>query len=312
VSGAVCWSDTTPRREPPPDWTSILDLAFSKMHGLGNDFIVIEDLSEELEFSTDAVQWFCDRHFGIGADGLILVRPSYSADADFYMHYLNADGSLAEMCGNGVRCFAKYLVDHDLVSADRDTLAVETLGGIKPIGFIRDAEGKMSLATVDMGAPRLAAEEVPTTLKGDPVLGRPLETSLGTFEVTCVSMGNPHCIIWVDDAGSAPVEEVGPLIETHAAFPNKTNVEFAEFAGDESIRLRVWERGCGETLACGTGACATVVAASLAGLVGREATVELPGGELEIRWDEAGDVFMTGPAAEVFRGVVVVPEDSQS
>jgi len=289
-----------------------MDLTFSKMHGLGNDFIVIEDLAEELEFSSDAVRWFCDRNFGIGADGVILVRPASSDDADYYMHYINADGSLAEMCGNGVRCFAKYLVDHDLVANERDRVVVDTLGGPKPISFTRDEDGTMCLATVNMGSPRLAAEEIPTTLPGNPVLARQLKTQAGAVEVTCVSMGNPHCIIWVDDVDSAPVETLGPLVEEHSAFPNKTNVEFAELAGDALVRLRVWERGCGETLACGTGACATVVAASLAGLVGREATVELPGGELEIRWDEGGDVFMTGPAEEVFTGVMAIPEEGEA
>lgn len=288
-----------------------MEFVFTKMHGLGNDFIVIEDLAEELDFSNEAVRWFCDRNFGIGADGLILVRPSSSDDADYYMHYINADGSLAEMCGNGVRCFAKYLVDRDLVGADRDRLVVETLGGLKPITFTRDEDGALAQATVNMGAPRLSAEEIPTTLSGNPVLGRQLETDMGTIEVTCVSMGNPHTIIWVEDVDSAPVETLGPLVESHPAFPNKTNVEFAELAEDDLILLRVWERGCGETLACGTGACATAVAASLAGLVGRRATVDLPGGELEIRWDEDGDVFMTGPAEEVFRGVVEIPEEDR-
>ena len=289
-----------------------MELTFTKMHGLGNDFIVIDDVAGELDFSTEAVQWFCDRNFGIGGDGLILVRASSSTDADYYMHYVNADGSLAEMCGNGVRCFAKYLVDHGLVDERRDSLVVETLGGLKPIGFVRDECGRLSLATVNMGAPRLAADEIPTTLAGSPVLARQLETEAGTFEVTCVSMGNPHCIIWVDDVDSAPVETVGPLVEAHPAFPNKTNVEFAELAGQGLVRLRVWERGCGETLACGTGACATVVAASLAGLVGREATVELPGGELSVRWDSSGDVYMTGPAEEVFTGAVSIPEEGEA
>jgi len=286
-----------------------MELAFTKMHGLGNDFIVIEDLAEELDFSNEAVQWLCDRNFGVGADGLILVRPASSADADYYMHYINADGSLAEMCGNGVRCFAKYLVDRGLVGPERDRLVIETLGGLKPITFTRDDDGALAQATADMGAPGLTAEEIPTTLTGNPVLGRRLETEMGAVEVTCVSMGNPHCVIWVEDVDSAPVETLGPLVECHPAFPNKTNVEFAELAEDGLILLRVWERGCGETLACGTGACATAVAASLAGLVGRCVTIDLPGGELEIRWDEGGDVFMTGPAEEVFRGVVEIPEE---
>jgi len=284
-------------------------MTFTKMHGLGNDFILVEDLAGELDFSPAAVQWFCDRNFGIGADGLILVRPATSSEADFHMHYINADGTLAEMCGNGVRCFAKYLVDRELVAPERDRLVVETLGGLKPVSVERDDEGLMRLATVDMGAPGLTAEQIPTTLSADVLVDVPLETDAGTFSVTCVSMGNPHCIIWVDDVDNAPVETIGPLIEHADAFPNRTNVEFAEVADADLIRVRVWERGCGETLACGTGACATVVAAALAGKIGREATVELPGGELRIAWDgAAGGVIMTGPAEEVFAGVVDIPE----
>ena len=289
-----------------------MELAFTKMHGLGNDFIVIEDLDAGLEFSPEAVQWFCNRHFGIGADGMILVRRATSPDADFYMHYVNSDGTLAEMCGNGVRCFAKYLVDREFVERDCNEIVVETLGGLKPISIARDDDGVLCLATVDMGAPKLSAEEVPTTLSGDPVLNVALETEAGTFDVTCVSMGNPHCVIWVDDVETAPVRIVGPMIEEHPAFPNRTNVEFAQLDADGTIRLRVWERGCGETLACGTGACATLVAASLAEKVGREATIELPGGELAIRWDEdSGHVFMTGTALEVFTGTLPIGEDDE-
>ncbi len=292
-----------------------MELSFTKMHGLGNDFVVIEDLAEELEFSPEAVAWFCDRNFGIGGDGLILVRPATTPDADFYMLYHNADGSLAEMCGNGIRCFAKYLVDHGLVAEDVDDLRVETLGGIKPISVTRAYDGTMYLATVDMGEPVLKPAQVPTEMRcgtnDDMVIACPLETELGTFDVTPVSMGNPHCVLWVEDVEVAPVHELGPIIENHPMFPNKTNVEFAQMAGDEYIRLRVWERGVGETLACGTGACATAVVASLTLRIGREATVELPGGELSIRWAENDHVLMTGPAEEVFSGVLVIDEDDE-
>ncbi len=287
-----------------------MELAFTKMHGLGNDFIVIEDLGAEFEFSAEAVQWFCDRHFGIGADGLILIRRATSPEADLYMHYVNSDGTLAEMCGNGIRCFAKYVVDHGLTEQGRAEIVVETLGGLKAITVARDEAGEVSLATVNMGTPRLAAEEIPTTLPGSPVIRMPLETEVGTYEVTCVSMGNPHCIIWVEDVDTAPVELVGPIIERHPAFPNRTNVEFAELAPDGAIRIRVWERGCGETLACGTGAAAALVAATLTGKVDREAVVELPGGELATRWDASTDsVFITGAAVEVFRGAMSLGED---
>jgi diaminopimelate epimerase len=290
-----------------------MELAFVKMHGLGNDFIVMEDLAEELEFSAQAVEWFCDRNFGIGADGLILVRPSTTLDTDFFMLYYNSDGTVAEMCGNGIRCFAKYVVDFGLIPADQNTLVVDTLGGPKPITIVRADDSTMYVATVDMGEPVLAPASVPTEMRcgtnDDMVVACPLETELGTFEVTPISMGNPHCVLWVDDVDSAPVWELGELIENHPMFPNKTNVEFAQMVGENTIRLRVWERGCGETLACGTGACATAVVASLTLRIGREATVELPGGDLEIRWAEDNHVHMTGPAETVYSGTMLIPED---
>jgi len=288
-----------------------VEIPFSKMHGLGNDFIFVDDMAEEYEFSPEAVAWFCDRNFGIGGDGMILVRPATTPEADFFMLYYNADGTTAEMCGNGVRCFAKYVVDHGLLPADAESVRVETLGGIKPITFVRDYVGKLEVATVDMGAPVLAAADIPTTLGGGQVFECPIDTEFGTFAVTAVSMGNPHAIIWVDDVESAPVDTVGPAIENHPAFPRKTNVEFAQYMGDDLIRLRVWERGVGETLACGTGACATLVAATLACLVGRSASIELPGGELLVRWDEDDHVYMTGPATEVFAGVLTIDEDDE-
>jgi len=284
-----------------------MDLHFTKMHGAGNDFIVIEDLDEDWEFDELAVQVFCDRHFGIGADGMILVRAATDPAADFYMLYINADGSVAEMCGNGIRCFARYLVDNDLVTGD--AIAVQTLGGIRNIEVLRDEYGEFEAARVDMGAPVLAAADIPTTLPGDPVIDRTVTTALGDVAVTCVSMGNPHAIIWVDDADTAPVLTMGPLVETSPAFPKKTNVEFAEVIDSENIRLRVWERGVGETLACGTGACATLVAAALTGRTGRSASIELPGGELEIEWTADDHVLMTGPAEITFEGFVYVEDD---
>jgi len=286
-----------------------MEVSFSKMHGIGNDFVVIDDLAEELDFAPDAVRWFCDRHFGIGADGLILVRPATRPDADFLMQYYNADGSVAEMCGNGIRCLAKYIVDHDLVAQDAERMRVETLGGVMAISFTRDHDGTMLVATVDMGEPVLAPAEIPADFEGDQVFECDLQTALGTFKVTAISMGNPHAVIWVEDVDDAPVDTVGPLIETHERFPNKTNVEFAEYVGEDRIRLRVWERGVGETLACGTGACATLVAGTLACIVGREAVIDLPGGELLVRWDEDEHVYMTGPAVEVYRGRLTIAED---
>jgi diaminopimelate epimerase len=286
-----------------------VELTFTKMNGLGNDFVMIEDLDGTLDFAPEAVQWFCDRHFGIGGDGLILVRRATTPEADYYMHYHNADGSLAEMCGNGARCFAKYIVDHGLVPADADSLVIETLGGLKPVTFTRDEDGLLDSATVDMGEPILAPEDIPTTFSGTQVYDCPIDTPLGEVRITAVSMGNPHAIIWVDDIDEAPVHTLGPLVETHEAFPRHTNVEFAEFVDAEHIRLRVWERGVGETLACGTGACATLVAAVLSCRTGRQATIELPGGDLVIRWHENDRVYMTGSAATSFVGTVTLPED---
>jgi diaminopimelate epimerase len=292
-----------------------VDLNFVKMHGLGNDFIVVDDRTEELDLSPEAVEWLCDRNFAIGADGIMLVRPATGDNADYSWWFRNSDGSVAEMCGNGIRCFAKYLVDHGLVPAEQNTVRVETAIGVLPIEVTRDESGKMTTATVDMGEPKLLPEDVPTTLgcesPGNPVVACELETEVGNFTVTCVSMGNPHCVLWVGDVETAPVHEVGPIIETHDCFPNKTNVEFAELVDHSTIRLRVWERGVGETLACGTGACAAAVSGTLTLRTGREATVILPGGELHIRWEEDGHVHMSGPAEEVFSGTLVIEDESE-
>lgn len=290
-----------------------MQLRFTKMHGLGNDFVVIEDLDASIDLAPEAAQWLCDRNFGIGADGLILIRPAATADADFAWAFFNADGTIAEMCGNGIRCFAKYVVDRGMVAADVETVRVQTAGGIRRIAVTRGDDGTLVFATVDMGEPVLTPADIPTTLSGDRIVEASLVTDLGEVRVTCVSMGNPHAVIWVDDVDSAPVDTLGPLVETDPAFPRKTNVEFARAHDDGCIELRVWERGVGETLACGTGACATLVAAVLGGrITGRAATVQVPGGELAVRWSEDdGRVYMTGPAAEVFTGVVDVPEDAE-
>jgi len=293
-----------------------VELNFVKMHGLGNDFVVIDDRAEKLDFAPEAVEWLCDRNFGIGADGIMLVRPATRPDADFGWWFRNSDGSVAEMCGNGIRCFAKFVVDHGLVPADCDTVRVETALGVNAIAVTRAYDGTMNLATVDMGEPIVRPADIPTEMRcggnDDMVIACPLETEAGTFDVTPISMGNPHCVLWFDDVDSVDIATIGRAIETHPAFPKKTNVEFAEVVGepaDATIKLRVWERGVGETLACGTGACAAVVVGALTLRIGREATVELPGGELEIRWAEDGHVFMTGPATEVFSGTLKVPED---
>ena len=281
-----------------------MDLNFVKMHGLGNDFVVIEDLSSAWDLASEAVAWLCDRHFGIGGDGLILVRRSARADAGFYMLYHNADGSLAEMCGNGIRCFAKYLVDRELVGRDVTDLLIDTLGGLKRVTVVRGDDGLMESATVDMGVPALAPGEIPARFDGDAVIDASLATALGDITVTLVRMGNPHAVIWVDDVDEAPVETLGPEVEVHDRFPHHTNVEFVQVLTPDRVRMRVWERGVGETLACGTGACAVTVAAALTDRTGRSVTVELPGGELKIVWAEDGHVRMTGSATEVFEGVI--------
>jgi diaminopimelate epimerase len=284
-------------------------LDFTKMNGLGNDFVFIDDLDESLDFSPEAVQWFCDRHFGIGADGLILVRPATIDDADYSMHYFNADGSIAEMCGNGARCFAKYIVDRGLVPESADSMVIETLGGLRPVAFVRAGDGTLATATIDMGTPEFAPEKIPTTFTGTQVYDCPVETPWGEFPVTALSMGNPHAIIWVDDVDEAPVDTVGPFLERHERFPKGTNVEFAQLIDAETVALRVWERGVGETLACGTGACATTVAGALSCRTGRDAVIVLPGGELAVRWHEDDRVYMTGSASVSFQGTLNLPED---
>lgn len=284
------------------------ELSFTKMQALGNDFIVIDDRHEEWDLDPEAVSFLCDRQFGIGADGLILVRPATEPDAAFFMLYYNADGSTAEMCGNGVRCFAKFLADRGLVGGD--TLRVQTLGGVKEIVVSRDAQSKMTSARVDMGTPKLAPAEIPVDLPGDQVFECEIETSEGLFKVSAVSMGNPHAVLWVDDVDAVDLERLGPAIENASVFPNKTNVEFAQITDEpDHIKMRVWERGVGETLACGTGACAVAVLATLSCRSGRTTTIELPGGELVVDWAEDDAVFMTGPAGEVFAGVLQIVDE---
>jgi len=277
-------------------------LTFTKMHGLGNDYVVLDCMRScppEAELG-ELARTLSDRHFGVGGDGLILVLPSRAAS--FRMRVFNADGSEAEMCGNGVRMFAKYVYEHQLT---RDTsLEIETLAGIiRPQLQVRG--GQVVSVKVDMGVPRLSRKEIP--MKGDPPGGRVVLEKIKVegerHEVTCLSMGNPHCVLFVDDVSRFPVERLGVALEHHQLFPKRTNVEFVQVLGPAELRMRVWERGVGLTLACGTGACASVVAAHLAGKAGRKATVHLPGGELRVEWREQDDhVLMSGPATEVFRG----------
>ena len=271
-------------------------LAFTKMHGAGNDFVVLDGVSGELPPLEPLAARLCDRNFGIGADQLLVVRPSQRAD--FRMQIFNADGSQVEMCANGIRCFYEFVRSRGLTGADE--IGVETLSGV-----VRPRRAGVGRVRVDMGPPVLAPAEIPTTLGhgAGPVLDVPLEVAGETLRVSCVSMGNPHAVIFVDDPDAAPVERLGPQIEHHPAFPNRVNVEFARVESRERIRQRTWERGTGETLACGSGACAVAVVSMLRGSADRSVTIALRGGELRIEWPEPeSPVFMTGPAVEVFTG----------
>lgn len=288
---------------------------FRKLNGAGNDFVFIEDLSDELELTPDQVKRICDRHFGIGADGVIVVKPPEDPANAGFMHYINSDGTLAQMCGNGVRCFAKYLVDYGIVEPNVPLFNVETRAGVKVISYEADEYGKLIRATVDMGAPVLSPSKVPTTLAFNAmtdtgemfVKEAEIESPYGAFSFTCVSMGNPHAVAFVDDCDAIDIDRVGAWFESCEAFPEKANIEFATVR-DDGIHMRVYERGCGETLACGTGACATGVAAYLTGRAGVENDLVLRGGTLHIAYKPGGSVMMTGPAAESFNGVLSIED----
>ncbi len=268
---------------------------FVKMHGLGNDFILIDCLKQELPEPEKFALKYCDRRFGIGADQLLLLYPSDKTD--FKMRIFNADGSEVEMCGNGIRCFAKYIWDRGL--SDKEVLEVETLAGImkpKKVG---------ELVQVDMGTPEFNPEKIPVDAKGQKAFDLLFEIAGWHTKINCVSMGNPHAVIFLDeDPKNFAVAKYGPLIENHPIFPKRTNVEFVYVKNPDEIIMRVWERGAGETLACGTGACATAVAAMVKGLTEKKVTVHLLGGDLIIEWAEDGHVYMTGPAEEVFEGTI--------
>ncbi len=275
------------------------DLEFTKMHGAGNDFVVLDAIRHALPGDLEALsQRLADRHFGVGADQILVVQPASDPAADFRMDIYNADGSQVEMCANGIRAFYKYLRDHGHTT--RDEVGVETLSGV-----VRPRRAGPDRVTVDMGRPVLEPAKIPTTLgRGDgPVLDVDLEAAGRTLRVSSASMGNPHAVVVVDDPEAYPVEEVGPAIEHHPAFPNRVNVEFVRIVDRGRIEQRTWERGTGETLACGSGACAVAVVSMLRGVVDRRVTIALRGGDLAIEWpDDGAHVMMTGPAAEVFSG----------
>ncbi|MGI0495415.1 diaminopimelate epimerase [Alkalinema pantanalense CENA528] len=279
-----------------------MNLQFSKYHGLGNDFILVDNRhSTDPILTPEQAEKLCDRHFGIGADGVIFALPGQNG-TDYTMRIFNSDGSEPEMCGNGIRCMARFLADLE-GDAARSIYTIHTLAGL--ITPKLEADGQI---TVDMGKPRLLAGEIPTTLAAAEAqaMAVPLEVAGQTWAVTTVSMGNPHCITFVEDVAAIDLEKVGPQFEYHSVFPQRTNTEFIEVVDRGYLKMRVWERGAGITLACGTGACASLVAAVLNDKSDRKATIELPGGPLQIEWAADDRIFMTGPAERVFIGEVAI------
>ena len=273
-------------------------IKFTKMHGLGNDYVYIDAINQKIQNESKLAQFVSNRHFGIGSDGLILICESKVAD--FKMRMFNSDGSEAEMCGNGIRCVGKFVYDKGFTN--KTTVTIETLAGIKTLKLNIKNE-KVETVRVDMGEPILEANKIPVISKEEPVKNLELEAENRKFKFTCVSMGNPHAITIVENTKEFEVERYGKILEVDKAFPKKANIEFAQVIDKENIKMRVWERGAGETLACGTGACATAVACNLLNLTGREVNIELLGGTLNIEWNENDNhIYMTGPAVTVFDG----------
>lgn len=277
-------------------------MKFTKMHGCGNDYIYVNCMEQMLENPEEIAVKVSDRHFGIGSDGLILICPSDVAD--FRMAMYNADGSEGKMCGNGVRCIAKYVYEYGLT--DKDKISIETKGGIKYLDLTIE-EGKVVLVRVDMGAPILKPEQIPVKLGGEKCVSQAITVDGKEYQVTCVSMGNPHAVVFVEDTKGLRLEQIGPGFEHHEVFPDRVNTEFVQIVNRKEVIMRVWERGTGETLACGTGSCATVVACVLNGLTEHEITVHLLGGDLFLNYDEEKNtVIMTGPAAVVCDGEITI------
>ena len=287
-------------------------MRFTKMHGLGNDYVYVNCFEEEIKNPAELARVVSDRHKGVGGDGLILIAPSQTADAR--MRIFNADGSEAEMCGNGLRCVAKYTYEHKLATANAEfsvpggksfpaSLSIETGNGILTVGLSVDEDDKVSEVCVNMGPPVLRPKDIPANLPGDKIVEQRIQILGQLLLATCVSMGNPHVVFFCDDAGSIELEKLGPAIENDNLFPNRINVHFVQVDGPNELTMRTWERGSGITMACGTGACATAVAAVLAGRAERACTAHLPGGDLDLNWSERDNcVYMTGPAVEVFGG----------
>lgn len=277
-------------------------MRFTKMHGLGNDYVYVNCFKEKVEHPSEVARFVSDRHFGIGSDGLIMINPSKVAD--FEMEMYNADGSRGEMCGNGIRCVAKYVYDYGLT--DKTSISVETLGGIKYLDLtVKD--GKVALVKVDMGKPELKPERIPIVSDEERVVNEPIIVGGMEYRMTGVSMGNPHVVVYVKDLEGVKIEQVGPKFENHERFPKRVNTEFAKVLDRKTVEMRVWERGSGETLACGTGACAVAVASILNGMTEDQVTVKLLGGDLLIEWDQEDDrVYMTGPATVVYDGEIAI------
>lgn len=277
-------------------------MKFTKMQGIGNDYVYVNCFEEKVENPGKLAVRVSDRHFGIGSDGLILIKPSEKAD--FRMEMYNADGSEGAMCGNGIRCVGKYVYDYGLT--EQTSIQVETKSGIKYLDLTVE-EGKVSQVRVNMGAPELSPSGIPVLADGDKVLDAPIMVDGREYRMTCVSMGNPHAVVYLNDVKNLEIEKIGPMFEMHPCFPDRVNTEFVRVVDGHTLEMRVWERGSGETLACGTGACAVAVASILNGHVSGEVTVKLLGGDLKILWDEQENiVYMTGPAAVVFDGEIEV------
>lgn len=275
---------------------------FTKMEGCGNDYVYVDCTKKPLNNPSAVAVQVSDRHFGIGSDGLILIKPSDKAD--FFMEMYNSDGSQAQMCGNGIRCVGKFVYDKGLTA--KTQISVDTLAGIKYLD-LNVVNGKVCSVKVNMGSPVLEAEKIPVKAAKSPVVRERITVAGKDYEMTCVSMGNPHAVVYVDSTDDLLIEAVGPLFEKHEKFPEKTNTEFVEVIDRKTLKMRVWERGAGETLACGTGACATLVASVLNGLCENEATIKLLGGDLKITWDRENDlIFMEGPARTVFEGIIEI------
>lgn len=284
-------------------------MKFTKMHGIGNDYVYVNCFEETVREPSRVAELVSSRHFGIGSDGLILIKPSETAD--FRMEMYNADGSPGSMCGNGIRCVAKYVYDHGMTNMTR--IRIETGAGIKTLE-LSVQEGKVTMVTVDMGAPVLTSNGAASSLScrdrealTPEQIWESITVGGNAYEMICISVGNPHAVVFVDDTDSFPVEQIGPLFENHPRFPDRVNTEFIQVVDQGLLKMRVWERGSGETMACGTGATASAAAAMLAGYVHQETQVKLLGGSLSIAWDPAtGHMMMTGPATEVFTGEIIL------